>query len=121
MLFSVLLRYWYSELRDLPLHDNDLFCVMGGQRPTYRKHKETILRVFNDIKPELDQYYAWRVTRKTTLEIMAREGRAKIRQLRLLEQRPKNLDPTLLIPDANPLRKETGPEPGERKKMTPRR
>jgi hypothetical protein len=122
MIVTLLLFYWQSECKPLPKGNADLFAICRAWPVTWHKHREEILKVFNDIKPELDRYFAERKAKKTTLEIVSARARANRRNLRLVENAP----PVLAAEDAIPAisavpyqRVATPEERGPRAKVAP--
>jgi hypothetical protein len=74
MLFSLLLHFWSTELRPLPTADDRLCGIAQGHRPTWRTHKDAILRIFKDIRPDLEVYYKQRMTKTYGLRMAAISG-----------------------------------------------
>lgn len=122
MLITIMLFYWQSECKPLPKANYDLFAIARAWPVTWHSHREKILKVFNDIKPELDRYYAERKAKKTTLDIISARARANRRALRLVENAPPTLAPEDAIPrvSAVPYQRVATPEErGPRAKVAP--
>ena len=62
-------HYWLSNCSPLPDSDSELQLISRAVAPIWAKHSEKILRVFADIKPELDRYYQTRRNRIAGLRI----------------------------------------------------
>lgn len=76
MLFSLLLHYWTTELQPIPTADDRLCAICQGHRPTWRHYKSSILRIFHDVRPEMEAYYKQRLTKHHGLRQAAISGNA---------------------------------------------
>ena len=122
MTARLVMFYWQSECRPLPLNPTDVFAICRGHGRAWHSHRGTIIKVFNDIKPELDRYFAERKAKKTTLEIVSARARANRRALRLVENAPPVLAAEDAIPaiSAVPYQRVASPEErGPRAKVAP--
>jgi hypothetical protein len=68
MVISIVLYYWKCQCQPLPTKPSELFIVARAFPPTWKQHKATILRIFNDIKDELDAYHKQRSERKSLIQ-----------------------------------------------------
>lgn len=124
MIISLLLTYWQGECQALSTSRSEMFIAARANPPNWIKHRETILKVFNDVKPELDAYFAYRTSRKSTLEILSARARSNARAKRLEENRPVTLGATEAVPVREFERRErvqTPEERGPRAKFSPGR
>ncbi len=54
MLWKIILHFWATECRALPVADHELRCISRGHAPTWSHWKSTILGVFETIRPDLE-------------------------------------------------------------------
>src|SRR5271166_3709856 len=76
MLMRLCLHFWATDCFPLPKSQDELRSIARVHRPTWRQWKAQILRVFEDIRPELEGYYQWRQSRGSTIRMVAARGRA---------------------------------------------
>ena len=106
----------------MPTKLSELFVVARANPQMWAKHRTVILRIFNDIKPELDDYF---LSRKGKIQLLRQWGAistAKRKAARLA----KNAPPVLAAEDAIPAisavpyqRVATPEERGPRAKVAP--
>ena len=71
IVFRLALHFWQTECRPLPTADHELRAIGRVHTPTWRHWKASALRVFEDIRPELEAYWLRRSTKADTLRIAA--------------------------------------------------
>lgn len=86
MLMTLILYYWQSECAPLPTKGSEIFCIMRTHTPTWATHKDTIMSIFNAVKPELDAYFQERKTRYEVTREIGDRGRS-IQKLRTLARK----------------------------------
>jgi hypothetical protein len=74
ILFRLTLHYWQTGCRDLPKADHDLRAITRAHLATWSQWKAHVLRVFADVAPELARYHHERITKATTIKILANRG-----------------------------------------------
>ena len=79
ILTRLLLHFWQSECRPLPVADHELRSIGRAHAPTWRHWKPVVLRVFEAIKPELQAYLALRQTKATTIQMLGQRGASKVK------------------------------------------
>jgi hypothetical protein len=98
MLLRLVYHFWQTMCRPLPVSDDQLYSIARAHRPTWRRWKPTIMRVFEDIRPELEAYFTLREARRTTLRFAGQKGG----QTSVAKLRAKALHaPDLLLPYAS--------------------
>jgi hypothetical protein len=88
MLWSLFEHFWRTDCKPLPIADDQLFAVARAHRPTWRHHRETILRIFNASQAELAAYKHARDNRLTHIKFAQKAGAATtnaIRRARAIE------------------------------------
>lgn len=78
MLIRLMLHYWHTECRPLP-SGVDLKHVARTHSPSWKTWGETILKIFNDVKPEMDRYYSARENNVSSLSL-SRMKSARVRR-----------------------------------------
>lgn len=86
ILFTIVLHYWATECKPLPTGGSELFAIARCHNTTWSHHRETITRIFNYVKPELDDYYEHRKTRREVVRELGDRGRG-IQKLRTLARK----------------------------------
>jgi hypothetical protein len=103
-LWRIILHFWASGCRPLPEADFELRSVARAHPPVWRKHKATILRVFEDVRPELVAYHRRRESGQTGIKLAAYRGgsanAARLRRRALEQSTP--VTPAILT--ATPMR-----------------
>lgn len=74
MLMRLLDHFWLTGCEPLPKSDDQLFSIARAHRPTWRHWKPVILKAFDDIAPELIAYRRTRLTKATTITMLANRG-----------------------------------------------
>ena len=69
MLSRLLLHYWATDCRPLPEADYMLRSIARAHPPTWRRHREAIVRVFSDLAPDLARHHGARQSRRENLRI----------------------------------------------------
>ena len=84
ILMRLVLHFWQTECRLLPVADHELRSIGRAHAPTWRHWKPVVLSVFDAIKPELEAYLALRQTKGTTIQMLGKRGasKAKLQALR---------------------------------------
>lgn len=85
MLVRILTHYWHSECRPLP-EGADLRAVARAHPPTWKIWKPTILKVFADLKPELDRYYLARENKTDALSLSRMKSSVVRREQKMSRQ-----------------------------------
>src|ERR1700676_2851973 len=67
MLTRIVLHYWQTECRPLPSADGELYSIARAHRPTWRRQREAVMRIFGAIEPDLKAYHALRESKGTAL------------------------------------------------------
>jgi hypothetical protein len=114
MLVTLVLYYWQSECQPIPTKRSELFVVCRGNPQMWHKYYDKILRIFSDIKKELDDYYEARESKKTTFNILSARARANARAKRLGENAPVLADVEDRAPQREKARYERIQTPEER-------
>jgi len=76
MLWRIILGFWVSGCRPLPKADFELRSLARAHPPTWRRWRQAILRVFEDIRPELEREFRRRENAARGLKIAAHRGGA---------------------------------------------
>ena len=92
MICTLCLHYWLTECMPLPTQPARLFIAAGGDPRAWHYHKEVVLRIFNDIQPELDAYFDARERNKTTLHRLAARAKSGRKARALEENAPELVD-----------------------------
>jgi hypothetical protein len=79
MLMRLILHFWQTGCRPLPVADHELRSIARGHAPTWRRWKSSILRVFETLRPELEAAWQARENRRGNLIRLAHLGNAKRR------------------------------------------
>ena len=74
MLLRLVEHYWRGDCRSIPIAEHELRAVCRAHLAAWKDHKEAILKVFNDSRPELDAYHRLRVTKATTIRFVSAKG-----------------------------------------------
>jgi hypothetical protein len=90
MLCRLSLHFWRTECRALPRSQDELRSIARAHLPTWRRWKADILKVFEDIRPELERYYEGRESRGGTIRMVALRGSAAAAANRRRERIEKN-------------------------------
>lgn len=88
MLVRLLLQFWQTECRPLPVADHELRSIARGHAPTWRHWKPRILEVFEAVRPELEAAWRARENRRGNLIRLAHLGNAKRRANALKQKAP---------------------------------
>lgn len=122
MLMTLVLYYWQTECVPLPTKGSEIFCIMRTHPSTWATHKDTILQIFNDVKPELDKYFQLRKTRYAVLADIGDRGRG-IQRLKALAGKQAMhgaREEAAPVREANPRAKTATPEErGARARVAP--
>src|SRR5580704_1239825 len=73
-LFRIILHFWQTQCRSLPIADWELRSIARAHAPTWRRWKLQILNVFEAIRPELEAYRRLRESHATTIRFAGRRG-----------------------------------------------
>ena len=57
-LCRLVIHFWISECRPLPIQDHELCHIARMHVPTWRTHKTSILTIFGDLQPLLEAHKA---------------------------------------------------------------
>ena len=71
ILFRLVLHFWQTECRPLPVADHELRSIARAHAPTWRHWKAQVLSVLDAVRPALEGYYELRLNKKTTLSRLA--------------------------------------------------
>ena len=86
-LLRLVLYFWFVECRPLPTSDRELRSIARAHTPTWNAYKSEIFRIFNNLKPELENYHHARVNKLYNCTIAQNKGgavtKAKALQARL--------------------------------------
>lgn len=111
-LWRIVLAFWASECRPLPRAEFELRSVARSHPPSWRRWRGPILRVFEDIRPELEREYRRRENAARGLKIAAHRGgeanAVRLRRRALEQSSPTT--PTIIA--AVPMRAPTPPTAG---------
>ena len=88
-------HFWATECRPLPRSEDELRSIARAHRPTWRRWQADILKVFEEMRPELERYYQWRESRGSTIRMVGERGRAAREAKRRLEA-IKNSQPAMI-------------------------
>ena len=86
ILMRLVMYFWNTECRAMPICDRELRSISRSHGPTWRKWRLDVLQVFNDVKPELEQYYQARKNKWNGVNITAAKGAAALRAKKLLSE-----------------------------------
>ena len=70
------LYFWANECRPLPTTQDELRGIARVHQLTWQRHRDRVLKAFEDIRPELEAYYDLRETKGTNLAFLADRGYA---------------------------------------------
>jgi hypothetical protein len=97
MFFSIVEHFWRTGCRPLPVCRDQLFCIARAHRPTWKSHKARILKLFEDVRPGLEDYYQRKVeTCRVRRAAAIRGGQATA--MRRRQREAQNL-PARSLPD----------------------
>ena len=86
-LFRMIVHFWATECRPLPSSDTELRHIARAHSPTWHGYRTEIFRIFNNLKPELENYHHARVNKLYNCTIAQNKGgavtKAKALQARL--------------------------------------
>jgi hypothetical protein len=85
------LHFWLTRCQPLPVADHELRGIGRAHLPTWRRWKPIVLKVLEDIRPQLEAYYALRESRSAALSIGAHMTNAK-RRAKALQSSPRAHD-----------------------------
>ncbi len=84
MLLKLVVHFWQTDCRALPVENNDrLFAIAQAHRSTWVTHKAEIMRIFNEAAPALEHAFKARANKMENLAILRARGHALKRKLRL--------------------------------------
>jgi len=91
ILMRLSLHFWLTRCQLLPVADHELRGIGRAHPPTWRRWKPIVLKILEDIRPQLEAYYALREARRTALSIGAHATNAK-RRAKALQSSPRAHD-----------------------------
>jgi hypothetical protein len=103
ILSRLCLHFWQTECRPLPKSQDELRSIARAHLPTWRRWRDDILKVFEDIRPELERYYQWRESKASTIKMVGARGRAVREANRRLQALAKN-QPAMMTGRVDPKR-----------------
>ena len=74
ILIRIVLHYWATDCRELPLDYSNLFAISRAHRPTFAAHFDEILSILLLLLPELRAHYDIRQSRIAQLKILGEKG-----------------------------------------------
>ena len=98
MLITLLLHYWLSDCSPMPTSNARLFGIAHAHPPVWKEYQPVIMRIFYELKPELDAYFEYRKAKKSLIREIGAGAAARARAKRLKENAPATLDPAEAIP-----------------------
>lgn len=60
MLDTLIFHFWLTECRPLPKDYNTLMSLAHAHKPTWIRHHNEIMQVFNELAPDLERWRDWR-------------------------------------------------------------
>ena len=114
MLITLMLYYWQTECAPLPKKYSEIFAIMRANPTTWAGYRDEIMRIFELVKPELDEYFQTRVTKRSVMKFVGAKGLATARANRLEKKAPVNHDPEHAAPVREFDRRVKVPTPEER-------
>jgi hypothetical protein len=108
MLSRLCIHFWAAECRPLPKSQDELRSVARAHLPTWRCWNADIVKVFEDIRPDLERYYQWRESKGSTIRRIGARGRAVREANRRLQALPKN-QPEMMTGRVDPKRHQRDP------------
>jgi hypothetical protein len=84
MLFSMCEHFWRSACHERPTDEDQLFSIARAHRPTWRRHRATILEIFDAWAPVAARYHDTRTKRLAGLRIAAQTS-VGARRLKVLK------------------------------------
>lgn len=122
MLMTLVLYYWQTECVPLPTKGSEIFCIIRAHTSTWATHKDVVMSIFNEVKPELDKYFQERKTRYAVLADIGDRGRG-IQRLKALAGKQVThgaREETAPAREANPTERPARPEErGARARVAP--
>ena len=97
ILCRIVIHYWLTDCRPLPIQPDEFNSIARAQRPTMRQWKPQILAVFNEIQPELDSRFRAYQNRRANVIRLGQTGNA-IRQLKAIGKRAADQPTDTLTP-----------------------
>lgn len=88
MLTRLLIHHWMTGCRPLPAADYDLRSIARAHPPTWRKHREVIMRAFHDLAPDLARQHRTRLSRRANLRIANHASVAERKRKALMARVP---------------------------------
>jgi len=77
ILMRLFLHFWLTRCQPLPGADHELRGIGRVHLPTWCRWKAIVLKILEDIRPQLEAYYALRESRRAALSIGAHTTNAK--------------------------------------------
>jgi hypothetical protein len=77
------LYFWANECRPLPTTQDELRSNARVHQLTWERHRDRVLKAFEDIRPELERYFRLRESKGTTLRQLSDRGYAARTRKRL--------------------------------------
>lgn len=102
MLVRIVVHFWLTECRPLPLAEGELRSIARAHGPTWRRWKASILKVFGDVRPGLEAAWQARQNRRNNLIRLAQMGNAKRRANAQKQRAPSSFELSRLLPQRNP-------------------
>lgn len=121
ILFGLLVHFWLTDCRPLPISDRELRSIGRAHVPTWKHWRGAVLATFEAVRPELEAYKRQRDTKANGLAIAAMRGGAATQTRRVLRalQAAAPPNPATL---ATPLREAAlGPPQPQRDPSQPKR
>jgi hypothetical protein len=102
MLTRIVIHFWATECRSLPIADHELRSIARGHAPTWRRWRLTILRVFEALRPGLVAAWQARQNRRDNLIRLAHMGNAMRRANAQKQRAAASFELSRLLPQRIP-------------------
>jgi hypothetical protein len=89
LIWNLCCRYWLSELEPLPTQNIELYLAMNGSLDQGERYKFKVMKIFNDIKEELDNQFNYRAGNRENLLSQVLKARGRQKALRLERKKAK--------------------------------
>lgn len=84
MIDELCMHFWKTECRSFPMDEDTVFGIVRAHRPTWRHHRQDILKIFEEIRPKLEKALHNRTASIGTLRTLRDRRTANERRNKLL-------------------------------------
>lgn len=74
MLFRLVLHFWMTECKPMPTSDGELKMIARAHTPTWITHRAEVIKVFQELRPEFEDYFCLRKKKTEIFKKASSEG-----------------------------------------------